>query len=114
MGRTVIAPVRAQHLQALEQANEVRLARAELKRNVASADVSAAEVVQRRPWETETMAISELLMSQRRWGRARARRLLLSLQLPENKHLGTLTDRQRASLSAALGERGGGSAASLR
>jgi hypothetical protein len=48
------------------------------------------------------MELSDLLMSQRRWGRARCRRLLLSLGLPENKHIGTLTPRQRRALVEVL------------
>ena len=53
------------------------------------------------------MALSDLLMSQRRWGRARCRRVLLSLGLPENKQIGTLTDRQRRALASTLKERAG-------
>ena len=37
------------------------------------------------------MTLAELLTSQRRWGRTRARKFLLSLALSENKRLGTLT-----------------------
>jgi hypothetical protein len=48
------------------------------------------------------MSVSELLMSQRRWGRTRCRRVLLSLGLPENKQIGTMTERQRAALAAML------------
>ena len=48
------------------------------------------------------MELSDLLMSQRRWGRARCRRLLLSLGLPENKQIGTLTPRQRRALVELL------------
>lgn len=101
MGNTAtVGP--AQHLRALEHANRVRLARAEMKRMVASGEASAADVVLDNPWHAESMAISELLMSQRRWGRARCRRLLLSLDIPENKRLGTLTERQRGVLAAML------------
>ena len=96
---TAAAP---QHLQALHHANRVRLARAELKRKVASQQVSAAEVVLECPWEAASMEISDLLMSQRRWGRARCRRLLISLGLAENKQIGTLTARQRQALAAVL------------
>jgi hypothetical protein len=96
---TAAAP---QHLQALHHANRVRLARAELKRKVASQHATAAEVVLDCPWEAASMEISDLLMSQRRWGRARCRRLLLSLGLPENKQIGTLTARQRQALAAVL------------
>jgi hypothetical protein len=103
---TIASPREApQHMRALERANRVRLARAELKRAVARGDLDAAEVVRDCPWETESMTISELLTSQRRWGRTRARKFLLPLSLNENKQLGTLTERQRAILSAELAER---------
>ena len=106
---TTIAPsVEApQHMQALERANLVRLARAELKRAVARGDMDASEVVRDCPWETESMTISELLTSQRRWGRTRARKFLLPLALNENKQLGTLTSRQRRLLTAELASRAG-------
>ena len=65
-----------QHLQALERANAVRLARADLKRRIASGDTTAAEVILGSPWEVESMTIGDLLTSQRRWGATRCRRLL--------------------------------------
>ncbi|MEK6277093.1 MAG: hypothetical protein AABM29_03660 [Actinomycetota bacterium] len=48
------------------------------------------------------MTLAELLTSQRRWGRTRARKFLLTLALSENKRLGTLTDRQRLLLANEL------------
>ena len=94
-----------QHLRALEQANRVRLARAELKRKVALQEMSVVEVIRTCPWEARSMSISDLLMSQRRWGRARCRRLLLSLGIPENKKIGTFTERQRDALVTGLSAR---------
>jgi len=91
-----------QHMQALARANRVRLARAELKRAIARGEVDAADIVRECPWETESMTLAELLTSQRRWGRTRARKFLLALALSENKRLGTLTARQRALLCAEL------------
>ena len=44
-------PLRPQHMQALERANAVRLARADLKRRVADGDLGAADVVLEAPWE---------------------------------------------------------------
>ncbi len=102
---TTASAIRApQHMQALERANRVRLARAELKRSIARGEVEAAEIVRECPWETESMTLAELLTSQRRWGRTRARKLLISLSLSENKRLGTLTSRQRLMLVGALGK----------
>jgi hypothetical protein len=89
-------------MQALAHANRVRLARAALKRSVASGDVDAAEIVRHCPWEVETMTVGELLRSQRRWGRTRARKFLFSLALNENRELGRLTERQRSVLAAEL------------
>jgi hypothetical protein len=95
-----------QHLRALEYANRVRLARARMKRRVAAGDLSAAEVVMSCPWQANSMSISDLLMSQKRWGRTRCRRLLVSLGIPENKQVGTLTERQRLALAAVLTAKG--------
>jgi hypothetical protein len=104
---TTASGMAPQHMQALARANRVRLARAELKRSIARGDVEASEVVRDCPWETESMTISELLTSQRRWGRTRARKFLLPLALNENKQLGTLTSRQRRLLANELASRSG-------
>jgi hypothetical protein len=102
MGEQAMSFAAPQHLQALQLANRVRLARAELKRKVAGGEISAADVIVECPWEAASMGISDLLMSQRRWGRARCHRLVVSLSLPENKQIGTLTVRQRRALAAVL------------
>lgn len=91
-----------QHMQALARANEVRLARAELKRRVAIGEVAAAEVILTSPWEAESMTISDLLLSQRRWGHQRCRKLLAQVPMSESKPIGTMTDRQRSALAALL------------
>ena len=92
-----------QHMQALAQANKVRLARAELKRQIADGERSVAEVVLECPWQAESMAIADLLMSQHRWGRTRCRRFLAPIPMNETKTVGSMTDRQRRELAARLG-----------
>jgi hypothetical protein len=111
MGDTASASAGQQHLRALARANSVRLARAELKRQIASNELTAGEVILECPWEAASMSISDLLMCQRRWGRARCRRLLVSLGVPENKQIGTLTQRQRGALAAVLSANGRSTAA---
>ncbi len=91
-----------QHMLALERANRVRLARAALKRRIAAGELDAAEIVLTCPWEVESMSVSELLMSQRRWGRTRCRKFLFSISLSETKTLASLTERQRVTLAALL------------
>lgn len=103
---TTASPVQMpQHMRALARANRVRLARAELKRSIERGEADVAQVIQDCPWETESMTLAELLTSQRRWGRTRARKFLQGVGLGENKRLATLTPRQRSVLSAALGAR---------
>ena len=106
MGNTATVGTGQQHLKALEHANRVRLARADMKRKIATGDLTAAEVILTCPWQAHSMSLSGLLMSQKRWGRARCRRLLLSLSIPENKEIGTLTERQRVALAAVLSSKG--------
>ena len=95
-----------QHMRALEQANRVRLARAELKRQVADGEVTVASVVRSCPWEVESMAIAELLTSQHRWGRQRCRRFLAAIPMSETKTVGSMTDRQREALASRLDDGG--------
>jgi hypothetical protein len=91
-----------QHMQALAHANRVRLARASLKRSVLAGQLDVVQVIRTCPWEVETMTVGELLRSQRRWGRTRARKFLSSLALNENRELGRLTERQRNVLASEL------------
>ena len=101
MSATATAPAQ-QHMEALKQANRVRLARAELKRRVAEGEVSAAAVVLGCPWEAESMTIADLLTSQHRWGKTRCRRFLSSVPMLETKRIGSMTERQRHALAAQL------------
>ena len=97
-----IAPAGPQYMRALERANKVRLARADLKRRVAVDDVAVAEVIMECPWEAQSMAVGDLLMSQRRWGQTRCRKFLAQVPMSEKKTIGSMTDRQRRTLAAML------------
>ena len=99
---SVVPAVGPQHMRALAHANRVRLARAELKRSIKAGRTEPSEVVLGCPWQVETMTVGELLRSQRRWGRARARKFLSALALNENRELGKLTERQRVLLAREL------------
>ena len=102
MSETATLSPAPQRLRALERANAVRLARAELKRRIAEGDASAAEVILEPPNEALSWAIGELLMSQRRWGTTRCRKFLARHHISETKALGALTDRQRRLLAEEL------------
>ncbi len=95
------API-PQHMRALAEANRVRLARADLKRDDRRGEQRGGRGRAYLPWVVSTMTVGELLRSQRRWGRARARKFLFGLGLNENRELGRLTERQRLVLAVAL------------
>jgi hypothetical protein len=105
MTQTATMTSAQQQLRALGRANEVRLARASLKRRIADGDVSAAEVILAPPREACSWAVGDLLTSQRRWGATRCRKFLQRNQISETKPLGDLTERQRRVLAAQLGVR---------
>jgi hypothetical protein len=102
MARSATVAEAPQNLCALERANKVRQARAQLKRRVGAGELTAAEVILSCPWQVRTMSVGELLVSQRSWGRVRSGRLLQSLRVPDSKQVGRLTERQRRALASLL------------
>ena len=99
---TMVASADPQYMRALERANQVRLARAQLKRRVATAEIDVADVILDCPWEAHSMAVADLLMSQRRWGQTRCRKFLSQIPMSEKKTIGSMTERQRCALAAML------------
>ncbi len=102
MTQTATMTPEPQRLRALERANQVRLARAELKRRIAEGDVSAAEIILACPREANSWSVRELLMSQRRWGSKRCRKFLERNEIGELKCVGALTERQKQLLAVQL------------
>jgi len=100
--QTAMRTSEPQRLRALGRANEIRLARAGLKRRIALGEVSAADVLLGCPDEAGSWPIGELLISQRRWGTTRCRKFLSRNQIVETKPIGKLTERQRLVLAASL------------
>jgi hypothetical protein len=106
--QATIAPAGPQYMRALQRANEVRLARADLKRRVAFGKIAVADVILFCPWEAQSMAVGDLLMSQPRWGQIRCRKFLSQIPISEKKAIGSMTERQCRALAGMLsaGERG--------
>src|SRR4051794_30408342 len=96
------SPNRPERVRALQRANEVRQARARIKRRIASGDLTAAEVILSHPWEVESMRIAEVLLSQRHWGSRRCDEFLVRMSMHENKSIGSMTERQRIAVAALL------------
>ncbi len=87
---------------ALERANQIRSARAAVKRRVCAGEIALADLILRSSREIDTMTVAGLLRSQRGWGPARATKVLRALSLPDTKTVGSLTERQRTTLVEVL------------
>jgi hypothetical protein len=87
---------------ALQRANRVRAARAEVKRRIAAGELTAAETILTHRWEIERMGIGELLVSQRGWGERRCQKFLSAIAIAEWKTIGSMTERQRIAAVAQL------------
>jgi hypothetical protein len=102
MTQTATMSAEPQRQAALARANEIRLARAELKRRIAGGDISAAHIILDSPEVASSWAVWDVLMSQRRWGTTKCRKFLLTNGISETKQLGQLTPRQRRLLADQL------------
>lgn len=92
-----------QHMKALARANEVRCARAAVKREISEGGDLDALILDPPEFMWE-MTLAELLGAQHRWGTTRVRKFLDSLHVGERRHLGLLTARQRELLVRRLNE----------
>jgi hypothetical protein len=92
----------SQRRRALERANRVRIARSRVKAQVATGELTAAEVILSARWEIERMPVAEVLGSQPLWGAVRSRGFLAGLHIAETKTIGSMTRRQRLATAAAL------------
>lgn len=114
MTTTATVPQQPQRLVALERANQVRLARAELKRRIADGDVSAGQIILACPQEASRWPVAALLMSQPHWGSKRCRRFLEQNQIGELKPVGELTERQKHMLAGQLSAPDGAGRSAIR
>jgi hypothetical protein len=87
-----------QRLRALAKANEVRVERARLKREVAAGRIELVRLVADPPSCVQTAKVRELLLVVPRTGPARADRVLARCRIAHAKTVGGLSDRQRAEL----------------
>lgn len=106
------APARSltQRLEALEEANTVRTARAELKRRIKREGVQIAvlalelntEALGLRDHDLDTMKVYDLLVATPKYGRSKANRLLVSENVSPSKTIAGLSDRQRDALVSRI------------
>ena len=94
------APARSldQRMEALQRANDVRVRRAQLKRDLKSARVHIEEILLDPPEFVSTAKVFDMLMAVPKFGRVKAARLLNQCRISQSKTVGGLSDRQRQEL----------------
>jgi hypothetical protein len=91
-------PDRASSDGALAQANEVRSARATLKKQFAAGTIQLAQILAAPPAVLQTARLHDLLIAVPKIGPVKAARILAHYGIAPSKTLGGLTDRQRREL----------------
>ena len=89
---------REQRLRALKQANEVRSARARLKRDLAAGEIELAQILACPPACARTARVRDLLLVLPKIGSVKAGQILARCGIAHSKTLAGLSDRQRAEL----------------
>ena len=94
------APVRSldQRMEALRRANDIRVRRAKLKKDLKDGRVQIEDVLLDPPEWVETAKVFDMLMAVPKLGRVKAARLLNSCRISQSKTVGGLSERQRAEL----------------
>jgi hypothetical protein len=94
------APVRSldQRMDALKRANDIRVKRAKLKKDLKDGRVLIDQILQAPPEYVETAKVIDILMAVPKFGRVKAARFLNQCRISQSKTVGGLSDRQRTEL----------------
>ena len=94
------APLRSldQRMEALKRANDIRVRRAQLKKDLKDGKVQIEAVLTDPPEWVSTAKVFDMLMAVPKFGRVKAARLLNQCRISQSKTVGGLSERQRAEL----------------
>jgi S13-like H2TH domain len=94
------APLRSldQRMDALKRANDVRVRRARLKKDLKDGHVRIEQILDDPPEYVSTAKVIDILMAVPKFGRVKAARFLNTCRISQSKTVGGLSDRQRAEL----------------
>ena len=96
----VQAPARSldQRMEALKRANDIRVRRAQLKKDLKDGTVQIDGILLDPPEYVSTAKVFDMLMAVPKFGRVKAARLLNQCRISQSKTVGGLSERQRAEL----------------
>jgi len=89
-------------MQALKRANEIRTARAKLKRDLKAGRVRISDLLLNPPDYLLSAKVFDLLLSVPKYGRVKANKVLRHCRISPAKTVGGLTERQRREMAEML------------
>src|SRR5436309_10918241 len=94
------APLRSldQRMDALKRANDVRVKRAKLKKDLKEGKVRIEQILGSPPEYVSTAKVIDILMAVPKFGRVKAGRFLTVCKISPSKTVGGLSERQRTEL----------------
>ena len=98
------APERSltQRMDALQRANDIRTARARLKRELKAGQTSIHQLLIDPPEYLETAKVFDMLLAVPKYGRVKVNKVLQQCRISPSKTIGGLSERQRAELVSLL------------
>ena len=86
-------------MEALKRANDIRVRRAQLKKDLKTGSAGRSRQILRDPPEyVSTAKVFDILMAVPKFGRVKAARFLNQCRISQSKTVGGLSERQRAEL----------------
>jgi hypothetical protein len=92
-------------MEALNKANEIRSARAQLKRDLKGGRQSIHGLLADPPEFVETAKVFDMLLAVPKYGRVKVNKILAQCRISPSKTIGGLSQRQRNELVALLTRR---------
>ena len=85
-------------MEALKRANDIRVRRAKLKKDLKDGRVRVQQILSSPPDFVETAKVFDILMAVPKFGRVKANRFLTVCKISPSKTVGGLSERQRTEL----------------
>src|SRR5207302_5772067 len=99
-----MAPQRSlnQRMDALARANQIRIQRAQLKRDLKSGRLSIHTLLLEPSEYVETAKVFDMLLAVPKYGRVKVNKILAHCRIAPSKTIGGLSERQRSELTTLL------------
>jgi len=85
-------------MEALKRANDIRVRRAQLKKDLKTGSANIDDVLRNPPEYVSTAKVFDILMAVPKFGRVKAARFLNQCRISQSKTVGGLSERLRAEL----------------